>query len=408
MDEPFVYKQETLDNPPNPQGVEHILRLVANRIIRETAFCFEHTASGECFTESEKLEASPEIRLKSGYNDWKYWNGIINTAMVHLGRALDEEAYKQYALRFYSFAFKHLPFFRKLYDAQIYNANFHQYFRMDRLDDCGATGAGLIEAYREQPHEQWLQRIQQTADHIMNKQDRLEDGTFIRIRFGKTTLWADDLYMSVPFLARMGHFTNDPLYFDEAAAQVQHFHEKLYSPERGLYYHCWYKELKQHGVAFWGRANGWILMAQAELLALLPEDHPQRETIRRIFFDTLTGISRYQGKNGLWHQLLDKPDSFEESSSTAMFVYSIAKGVKQGWIDDMYTSIAVRGWEGLERCITAGGDLKQVSTGFNLRQDLPYYYNRPPEEKGVHGEGAFLLAANEVRQLKQYRDTIWC
>jgi rhamnogalacturonyl hydrolase YesR len=408
MSEPFVYTDETFGYPPESSHVEKIMRKVAERIIQETSFRFENKETGEIRSDSSELPISDKIRLQSGYNDWKYWNGIINMAMVILGRELGDNGFKEYALANYRFAFKHLPYFRKLYDAEIYNADFHQFFRMDRLDDCAATGAGLIEAYREEKNEAWKQRIYQTADHIMKRQERLEDGTFIRIRFNKTTLWADDLYMSVPFLVRMAQFTGENLYLEEAVRQAQNFHERLYSETKGLYHHCWYKEIDQYGVAFWGRANGWIMMALTELMSFLPENYPQRETIQRLFFSFIVGVSRYQGKNGLWHQLLDKPDSFEESSSTAMFVYGIAKAVNNQWIDDMYASIAVRGWEGLEGCISESGDLDCVSTGFNLRQDLPYYYNRPVEKKGVHGEGAFLLAANEVRKMKQYRDTIWC
>lgn len=408
MSKPFVYEEETIGFPPDKNNIEAVVRKVADRIIQDTDFLFENTATGETFRESEQLPVSDVIRLKSGYNDWKYWNGIINMAMVLLSETLNEPRYKDYAIDNYAFGFQHLDYFKQLFDARIKNANFHQYFRMDRLDDCSATGAGLIEAYKYSEDPDFLARINQTADHIMNKQDRLADGTFIRIRFDKTTLWADDLYMSVPFLARMANFTGDNKYFEEAIRQVKLFNEKLYAPEKGLFHHCWHKELNQHGVAFWGRANGWIMMAQAELLSFLPGDYPQRQELIELLFRQIVNAARYQGSTGLWHQLMDKTDSFPESSSTSMFVYSIAKAVNNGWIDDIYASIAVSGWEALADCVKDNGDLDRVSSGFNLRQHLPFYYNRHIEEKGVHGEGAFLLAANEMYKMKQFRECVWC
>ncbi|HYW96628.1 MAG TPA: glycoside hydrolase family 88 protein, partial [Bacteroidales bacterium] len=78
------------------------------------------------------------------------------------------------------------------------------------------------------------------------------------------------------------------------------------------------------------------------------------------------------------------------------------------WIDNMYTPVAVQGWNGLTKHISATGILDNVSTGFNIKQDLPFYYNRPVETGGAHGLGAVLLAGTEMLKLKEFRDCVWC
>lgn len=403
---PYVNVPETLHQPPGRGQVEATVRKLANRILKETKFGFFY--QGKEYENADTLPPNEEVKLLSGHTDWKYWNGVINLGMIRVGEELKEPDYLSHSHAYFNFAFRNLSFFRQLFDERIAQAPFHQYFRMDRLDDCGALGASLIEVQLRKPEDAYTQRIQDTADYIHKKQDRLEDGTFVRRRFQKTTLWADDLYMSVPFLVRYFKLSKDQKYLDDAILQVKNFHKRLFSEISGLYHHCWYKELDSHGVAHWGRANGWVAMAVCDLLEHMPEDHPEREETIRILYRQILGFSRYQSASGLWRQLLDKEDAWLESSVTAMFTYAVAKAVNMGWIENIYSSIAVNGWRGLSENISDSGELDRVSTGFNIKQDLPFYYNIPVEKGGAHGLGAVLLAGNEMLKLKEYRDCLWC
>jgi rhamnogalacturonyl hydrolase YesR len=354
------------------------------------------------------LPVSENIRLHSGYTDWNYWNGVVHLAFLEMARVLGEESFREHVLQNYDFGFKHLGYFKKLYEAHVPAAPFHQFFRLDRLDDFGALGAGLLEALDFNPQDRYKEYLEKVARYILEEQERLEDGLYARERFGYTTVWGDDLYMSVPFLVRTWKWTDEEKYLDEAIRQVELFNNYLYSYQMGLYHHCWYKEVAQHGVAFWGRVNGWVLMGQVELLKFLPRKHPKRKALIDLLLRQIVGLSRYQSGNGMWRQLMDKTDSFHETSCTAMFVYGIAKAVNEKWVPDMYAPIAVSGWKGLLENISQDGRLMNVSTGFNIKQNLSYYYNRPVEEEGEHGMGAALLAGTEIFKLKKYRDCVWC
>ncbi len=403
---PYVNEEETIHQPPERAGVEKIIRRLADRIIGESTYGFLY--EGKEYRNSSDIRPGAEVKLLSGHTDWKYWNGVINIGMFRLGEELNEEKYLTYPHAYFDFAFANLTFFKKLFDEGIPAAPFHQYFRMDRLDDCGALGASLIETFLRKQKDEYRKRIEETAIYIRNKQDRLKDGTFVRRRFDRTTMWADDLYMSVPFLVRYSKLANKEEYLNDAILQVKNFHKRLFSPVSSLYHHCWYGESDTFGVAHWGRANGWVAMAVCDLLDFMPHDHSERKEIIEILLKQIIGFSRYQSQNGMWRQLLNKEDAWLETSVTAMFSYAVARAVNKGWIDNIYSSIAVNGWKGLRENISYDGELNNVSTGFNIKQDLPFYYNIPVEKGGAHGLGAVLLAGTEIMRLKEYRDCLWC
>ena len=235
----------------------------------------------------------------------------------------------------------------------------------------------------------------------MTQQGRLDDGTLVRHFPRKWTLWADDLYMSVAFLARMGKFTGDARYMDDAVNQVIRFNHYLFDEEKGLMHHCWYSDTQTPGVAYWGRANGWALLAHVDLLDRLPESHARCDTLLSLFRRHIRGIARYQSDEGLWHQLLDRSDSYLETSCSAIFTTVLARAVHKSYIEPEYASAAKRGMEGVMTKIRPDGQVEGVCTGTGVGDDLKFYYDRPAPLNDVHGIGFVLLAAVEVMQLSK-------
>jgi rhamnogalacturonyl hydrolase YesR len=379
---------------------EKALRSIADEIIRSTKFEFIDEKTGERFSSVQDVPTDVKLKLENAYTDWRYWNGVLNIAMLKLGAVLNEPAYMEFPFKNISLAFDSYKYFEGKYkDEGKWNYPFGQFFIMEELDDCGAMGASLIEVYKSDKQKRYFDYINKASNHILNIQVRLEDGTLVRSFPHKWTLWADDLYMSISFLSRMGELTGDNKYFDDAVKQVISFHKYLFNEDRGLMYHCWYSDLKQNGVAFWGRANGWALLAQADLLDRLPATHKDRNTLVMLLTKHILGISRYQSKDGLWHQLLDKPDSFLETSCSAMFTYAIARGINKGYLDKRFISIAEKGWEGILTKINNDGKVEGVCAGTGVGDNLVFYYERPIPLHDVHGIGAVILAGSEVLQL---------
>lgn len=379
---------------------EDILKNLANDIVEQTNYKFYDKKAKVTFDKTTPKTPVKDVKLASRYTEWRYWNGVLNIGLLKYAEYSGNSTYKETVYKNYEFAFDTYTHFSKSFpkDANRWQHPFGVLFKTKELDDCGAMGGGLIEVYKEVKSPIYKEYIDHAADHILNKQDRLEDGTLVRSWPYKNTLWADDLYMSIVFLARMGNLTGEQKYFDDAALQVLNFTKHLYNKQTQLYYHCYYNEEQRNGVAHWGRCNGWVMLAQADLLEHLPLDHPKRDTLLSIFEQQIVGVSRYQHGTGLWHQLIDKEDSYLETSSTAMFAYSIAKGINNGWIDKRYKSIAKNAWTGIKSKINDQGKVEGICKGTGIDESLVYYYNRPTPIHDIHGLGAVFLAGIEIIQ----------
>ncbi|HMB92746.1 MAG TPA: glycoside hydrolase family 88 protein [Rhodothermales bacterium] len=383
-------------------SVETVVRRVADNVLEDATFRFVDPESNQTYAAPGEAPAEARLHLASAYNDWRYWNGVLNIAMLQLADVLEDSTYAAFAERNVAFGFDHYRHFEEQHDGEDkWSYPFGQHFILRELDDGGAMGASVIEVYRRDPQARYRTYIDDVAEHMTNGQDRLADGTFVRTFPHEWTLWADDLYMALVFMARMGELTGELHYFDDAAQQVIHFHQYLFDEQQRLMYHNWYSDVGRQGVAFWGRANGWALVAQVDLLDRLPDDHPQRDTLLTLFRRHILGVARYQGPDGLWHQLLDKTDAYLETSATAMFTYAVARAVNQGYLEPRYASIAQRGWAGIASKVLPDGQMEGVCTGTVVSDDLVYYYQRPAPLNDVHGIGTVLLAGAEVLRLPE-------
>jgi rhamnogalacturonyl hydrolase YesR len=377
------------------------LQAITGGILQNATFRFVDKPGGKKFASPTQAPLDAQLQPESPYNDWRYWNGVLNLAMIRLGEVWNEPGFIEFVEKNISFCFDNYRYFEHRYKGEEkWNYPFGQLFVMEELDDCGAMGGSVIEVNKRQPQERYRAYIDQAAKHMLTKQQRLEDGTLVRSFPQQWTLWADDLYMAISFLARMGETSGDHKYFDDAARQVLNFNQYLFNENMGLMHHCWYSDNAKPGVAFWGRANGWALLAQVELLDRLPADHPQRGTLLALLQRHILGIARYQGNEGLWRQLLDKEDSYLETSCSAMFTYAVARAVNKGYIMRRYASIARRGWEGVQSRIRSDGQVEGVCAGTGVGNDLVHYYHRPTPLNDIHGIGAVLLAGCEVLQIK--------
>ncbi len=374
-----------------------ILEKIANGIIKETTFGFRNKNTREIVYDFNHLSnATYEI---NAYNQWRYWNGVLGLAMQQLGNYTGENKYDDYAKKNIAFCFDNMQLLKKMTDDGTLKG-MEQFFKFELLDDCGAMAADLADVYQNVKRRDYRAYLDKTADYIVNKEHRLKDGTLARTWPHNQTVWLDDLYMSVPFLARYAILTHDPKYFDFAVKQVLLFSRHLYDRNTSLYFHSYYNGINQNNPAYWSRANGWSIMAQTELLACLPKNHPARNMLLKIFRRQVAGFAKYQASSGLWHQLLNKEDSFVETSSSAMFVYALAFGINNGWLDDVYADLALSGWDGIKTMITADDKVKNICKGTGTSTSLKYYYDRPVPLNDIHGLGPVIMAGVEVMKLK--------
>ncbi|TDH29093.1 glycosyl hydrolase [Segetibacter sp. 3557_3] len=386
------------------QTNEAVVRKIADQIIKETKLGFEGVNDKKAYQSAKDVPEGVPVKYATPYTGWHYTHGVLNIAMLNLGNYLNEQKYKEYPARHIQFGFDNYKVFEQRFKHEVkhYTYPYGEFFTMDELDDFGAMSASIIDVYNHVKQPEYKAYVERAAKHLTQDRARLKDGTFVRAFPHEMTLWADDLYMSVPFLARMGKMTGEAKYFSDAIRQVVNFNKYLWDAEKEIYWHTWYSDLKRNGVAHWGRCNGWIMLATIHLLDHLPARHQQRQHLVDLLERQIIGIARYQSAEGLWHQVLDKTDSYLESSCSAMFVYGIAHAVNEGWIDARYASIATIGWEGLKKHkINELGQLKDICVGTGIQENLVFYYNRPVGLNEKHGTGPLLDAGVEILKLER-------
>ena len=385
---------------------ELVVRQVADYILEHGELSFKNIDNNKIYKSTSEIPENAEVQFSNPFGEWHYTNGVLNMALINLSDFLDETKYAEYAASHIAFGMDNYKYFQKRYNEEKHGLHyffpFGQLWTMSELDDYGAIGASMIDVYETVNRDDYKEYIENAAKHITDEQERLDDGTLVRTFPHEMTLWADDLYMSVPFLARLGKFSGDEKYWDDAILQIKNFTKYLWNDNKELYYHCYYSDLNQNGVAHWGRCNGWVMMAKVHLLNFLPEGHHEREAIIKNLEMQILGIAKYQNAEGLWHQVLDKNDSYVESSCSAMFTYCIARAVNQKWINERYGSIAVKGWEGLkEHKIKLNGTVKDICVGTGIEDNMVFYYERPARLNEKHGLGAVIEAGIEVIKLKR-------
>lgn len=388
---------------PSEEGIKDVLNRVRNYYESTSSLSITDSKTGEEITDFSKLNKNAQV--SPGFSgEWSYTHGVVLSAFDYIDDVTGDAAFFANNIRFYDLVIETLPYFIKNKEKFGNEArggwgrtpNFHA------LDDCGSIGAAMIKTYLKDSNEDYLELINITADYISNKQVRLEDGTLARHRPQYLSIWSDDIYMSVPFLANMGVLTGDNKYFDDAVKQILQMAERLYIPQKELFDHGWSVTSGDYDPRFyWGRANGWTLMAMAELLGILPEDYPGRENIMHLYRSMIRSLAGLQNGSGFWHNMLDKTDTYLETSCTAMFTFAVAKGINEGWINHVYGPVALTGWNAIKTRVLENGAVDGTCEGTTFAHDNTYYYHRGKSIYATHGYGPVLYAGAEMIRLLQ-------
>jgi unsaturated rhamnogalacturonyl hydrolase len=341
---------------------------------------------------------------------WDYPLGVTMYGLLQAGRILSRQDMIHYVVEHIQACTRMYVY--SLWDQERYGfpAINQQLVMMKMLDNCGSFGSAMLEAYEECEDEDFLLVAGKIAEFMTQKLDRKTDGAFYRTCIGEyseNTMWADDLYMSTPFLKRYARITGMDSYLEEAINQFKLFKNYLYIPEQQIMSHVYdFKYGVKTGIP-WGRGNGWTVFSLSELLESLPEDHPERNFLVTFFKQLCEGYLALQGSNGLWHQVLTHPDAYEEASCTAMFTYAFARGIRLGWLDEQeqYIQAVLKAWKGLtEFSMDHHGNVHGVCSGSRYSFTADYYKeDLLTVTNDNHGIGIMLLAAVEVIKLKQWQ-----
>jgi rhamnogalacturonyl hydrolase YesR len=174
----------------------------------------------------------------------------------------------------------------------------------------------------------------------------------------------------------------------------------MFNNEKNLYMHGWVQDMNPHPQFHWARANGWAIMTKIELLDALPLNHPGRATILAMLKKHVDGLANRQSGMGFWHQLLDRNDSYLETSATAIYAYCIARAINKGWLDaKAYGPMALLAWNAVSTKVNSKGQVEGTCVGTGMAFDPAFYYYRPVNVYAAHGYGPVLLAGAEMYRM---------
>ncbi|MFC3396535.1 glycoside hydrolase family 88/105 protein [Brenneria rubrifaciens] len=258
----------------------------------------------------------------------------------------------------------------------------------------------LAYRYEETRDARWAPYLERWAEWVMYEMPRTQKQGLQHIVYNNENhqqLWDDTLMMSVLPLAKIGKLLNRPEFVEEAVYQFLLHVQYLMDRESGLWFHGWTFE-GQHNFALarWARGNSWLTVAIPDFIELLalPERNAMRRFLLQVLESQIEALVKYQDDSGLWHTLLDDPESYLECSATAGFAYGILKAVRKRYVDQRYLPVAEKAIRGVIGNVNAEGELEQVSFGTGMGQDLDYY-RQIPLTAMPHGQAMAILCLSE-------------
>ncbi len=337
------------------------------------------------------------------FGRWTYPLGVTLYGLLSAGRALEEQLWIDYVHRHVRQAADIQPY--ALWDQSRWGfpgVN-QQLCWLDALDDCGSFASVMLECDPRGEVSSIRGIALRVGEYMLREQPRTRDGAFRR---RDDTVWADDMYMSGPFLCRYAAITGQQAPLDDYAAQQLKYRELLFLPEKKVMAHMMcLRHGKNNGIP-WSRGNGWVIFSLSELLMRLDPAHPLYDALIRHFNDLTEGYLSLQDGTGLWHQILDEPATYPETSAAGMFVCAFCRGVLNGWYPKALSLRAkqavLRAWRGLtEQAVDRDGNLYGVCRGSGFSFSRAYYRTLSWNYNDTHGIGIVMLAGTEIMRLKE-------
>ncbi|MBU9853133.1 beta-galactosidase BglB [Rahnella aceris] len=237
----------------------------------------------------------------------------------------------------------------------------------------------LAYRYEETGNAAWRPYLERWAEWVMYEMPRTDKGAMQHIVYNNENyqqMWDDTLMMSVLPLAKIGKLLDRPEFVEEATYQFLMHVQYLMDRETGLWFHGWtFDGHHNFAQARWARGNSWLTIAIPEFLELvdLPENNATRRYLLQVLESQVSALAKCQDDSGLWHTLLDDPQSYLESSATAGFAYGILKAVRKRYINASYAPVAEKAIQGVIKHINPAGELTQTSFGTAMGNDLDFY-----------------------------------
>lgn len=348
---------------------------------------------------SEKLAQTIITRFPNPdqypYKSWSYSQGFMLWGMIKLWEATEDKKYYDYVMEYSDF--------------HVDEAGNIREFTGDSLDDIMA-GSILIWSYSQTGINKFRLACEKIRS-VFNSYPRTAEGGFWHARSLPDEIWVDGVFMGQMFLVKYGMYIADREYcFNEAAKQLMLIKKYCEKDGSGLLVHAWSqdKEVKWanpntgRSPEVWSEGLGWYALILVETLDLFPDNHPQKDMLVTQLKYLLEGLKKCKNpKNGMWYQVVDKgerPDNWNDTSGSAMFVYTIRKAIQLGYANkETYGPIAAKGYEGIlsKAKINSQGliDIYDACDGLCVQNSYDNYVQYPKCTNAKEAVAALLWAS---------------
>ncbi len=337
---------------------------------------------------------------------WDYVHGLVMTSFEQLYKKTGDEQYFNY-IKGYA-------------DACIDSTGAIPSYKFEDYNiDMIEAGNILFNLYNTTKDEKYLKAMQLLRKQL-NEHPRTSEGGFWHKKRYPNQMWLDGLYMGAPFYTRYTVVYENGKNLDDVAKQFELIQKHALDSKTGLLYHGWDESKamdwanKETGTSpnFWSRSLGWYAMALVDVLDYFPKEHPKQAELVNYLNQLADALTKFQDESGLWYQVTDMGDkegNYLEASGSAMFAYSLAKGVNKGYLPAKYKDVATKAFNGLTRelvKVSETGDLTITQAcavaglGGNPYRDgsYEYYINERKQDNDPKATGPFILAALELNK----------
>lgn len=327
------------------------------------------------------------------YSQWFYALMVGHYGILDAAKVLDNYEYFQYFISSMQNISKYYQYMCYEYKEFGQPTFLQKGIALEDLDSIGSIGMNLCEFYKLTSSPEALSCIEILASAAKENIPRFEDGTYHRA----TNMWSDDTFMSCPFLLRLAQVKDDNKYYDEVIRQLLGYKNKLWMKDKQLFSHIYYLDTQIKNKIPWGRGNGWVFVSLSDALQKIPDNTTGKDELLKLYQSFASGIAKQQDNEGLWHQVLTRPDSYQETSCTGMFIIGFCRGIRNGWLDDKYKDIVLKAFNGIiSKKIDKTGNVFGVCKGSSCSMDETYYMNLGTIDNDDHGTGIILSALSEM------------
>ncbi|MDB5085196.1 MAG: glycosyl hydrolase [Bacilli bacterium] len=271
--------------------------------------------------------------------------------------------------------------------------------QQNRVINSMAPYAIFPDLYRQTGNRAYLDAATEIGQWMVNKAPRTREGAFEHTVTENASfpeqVWGDTLFMAVLFLARLARLTGKESFAREALNQSELHLRLLQDPESGVLFHGWNCAEKNHmSAAKWTRANAWAAAGVPEILQEIKDLVDIPFEIKQRYKRMVNGLITFQGKNGLWHTVMDRSDFYQETSGSAGIACGIVRGIRQGLLDDSYQAVALNSLIGVLSQLDDNGMVNGVSGGTPVMPTIGDY-NEISVIPSLYGQGLTLMLLSE-------------